>query len=114
MKATKIFIVLAATAAIFLAAIGAAYGYYISTQENVNANIPYKSNTNIDFWGWFGGCLGFRQLHQTYTYQYQLPSNNTAQPPPTCVPPQYPYQPQNPNQGYYPYGYGYGRGCCGW
>jgi hypothetical protein len=39
-KATKIFIALAATAAIFLAAIGVAYGYYIANQPNLNTNTP--------------------------------------------------------------------------
>jgi hypothetical protein len=108
MKATKIFIVLAATAAIVLAAIGVAYGYYINNQTSVNANSPYTTDT--DFWGWFGGCLGFGP-NQPYGYQYQTPSNSTTAPPATYVP-QQPYQPQNPNQGYY--ANGYGRGCWGW
>lgn len=107
MKATKIFIVLAATAAIFLTAIGVAYGYYITNQTTVNANSPYTTDTG--FWGWFGGCLGFRP-NQPYDYQYQAPSNSTAEPP-TYVP-QQPYQPQGPDQGYYTNGYG--RGCWGW
>jgi hypothetical protein len=108
MKTTKIFIVLAATAAIFLTAIGVAYGYYITNQTSVNANSPYT--TDNGFWGWFGGCLGFGSS-QPYGYQYQPPSNSTAEPP-TLVPPQQPYQPQGPNQGYY--ANGYGRGCWGW
>jgi hypothetical protein len=108
MKATKIFIVLAATAAVSLAAIGVAYGYYVSNQTSVNpnsTNSPYA--TDNDFWGWFGGCLGFR----SNPYGYQYPSNSTTQPP-AYVPPQQPYQPQNPNQDYY--SYGYRRGCWGW
>ena len=106
MKATKIFIVLAATAAISLAVIGVAYGQYLN-QTRINPNLSYE--TNADFWGWFGGCLGFGH-RQAYGYTYQ-PSNNSTTPPPNYVPPQQPYQPQNPNQGYYPYGYG--RGCWG-
>jgi hypothetical protein len=101
---TKIFIVLAATAAICLAIIGVAYGYYVTTQARVNANTP--NTTDGSFWGLFGGCLGFAP-RQPYTYQYQYPNNNTTQP--EYVPPQQKYQPPNPNQGYYPYGYG--RGC---
>lgn len=109
MKATKIFIVLAATAAISLAVIGVAYGHYVANQTYVNSNSP--STTDTDFWGWVGGCLGFgpRQPYDNH-YQYQYPSNSTNQP--DYVPPQQPYQPQNPNQEYYPYGYG--RGCWGW
>jgi hypothetical protein len=108
MKATtKIFTALAATAAICLAIIGVAYGYYVTTQTRVYANTP--NTTDGGFWGWFGGCLGFAP-RQPYAYQYQYPSNNTTQP--DYVAPQQPYQPQNPNQGYYPYGYG--RGCWGW
>ena len=108
MKKIKIFIVLAATAAIFLTAIGVAYGYYITNQTTVNANSPYT--TDNGFWGWFGGCLGFTPS-QPYGYPYQPPSNSTTEPP-TLVPPQQPYQPQGPNQGYY--ANGYGRGCWGW
>jgi hypothetical protein len=107
MKATKIFIVLAATAAISLAAIGVAYGHYITNQTSINANSPY--DTDADFWGWFRGCLGFRS--EPYHYRYQPPSNSTIEPP-EYIPPQQPYQPQNPNQGYY--NYGYRRGCWGW
>jgi hypothetical protein len=59
MKATKIFIVLAATAVIYLTAIGVAYGYSITKQIDVNTNSPYASNNG--FWGWFGDYLGFRQ-----------------------------------------------------
>jgi hypothetical protein len=110
MKTTKIFIALAATAAIALAVIGVAYGYYVNNQTSINANSPYTTNTNTGFWGWFGGCLGFAP-RQAYSYQYQPPTNNTAQPP-TYVPPQQHYQPQNPNQGYYQYGYEHG--CWGW
>jgi len=116
MKATKIFMALAATAAIALAVIGVAYGYYVNNQNSINANSPYATNNSTPstadrgFWGWFGGCLGFAP-RQTYSYQYQPPTNNTAQPP-TNIPPQYPYHPQNPNQGYYQYGFG--RGCWGW
>ena len=116
MKATKIFIALAATAAISLAVIGVAYGYYVNNQTGVNANSPYPTNANVPntadggFWGWFGGCLGFAP-RQPYGYQYQAPTNSTTAPP-VYVPPQQQYQPQNPNQGYYPYGYG--RGCWGW
>jgi hypothetical protein len=109
MKATKILIVLAATAAISLTSIGVAYGYYVTNPTNINTNSPYA--TNNDFWGWFGGCLGFRQEPYAYPYQYQYPSNSTTQPP-IYVPPQQPYQPQNPNQDYY--SYGYRRGCWGW
>jgi hypothetical protein len=109
LKAIKIFIVLAATVAISLTAIGVAYGHYITNQTNINANSPYATNT--DFWEWFRGCLGFGP-NQSYGYTYQPPSNSTIEPPDTYVPPQQPYQPQNPNQGYYPYGYR--RGCCGW
>jgi len=108
MKTTKIFIALAATAAIFLAAIGVAYGYYITSQPNVNTNSPNIADGG--FWGWFSGCLGFAP-RQPYSYQHQTPSNTAAEAP-TYVPPQQQYQPQNPNQGYYPYGYG--RGCWGW
>jgi hypothetical protein len=111
MKATKIFIALAATAAICLAVIGVAYGYYITNQTTVNTNT--YTTTDGGFWSWFGGCLGFGP-NQPYSYpcQYQTPSNNTAQPPATYVPPQQPFQPQNPNQGYYPYRNG--RSCWGW
>ena len=49
MKATKIFIVLAATAAISLAVIGVAYGHYVANQTYVNSNSP--STTDTDFWG---------------------------------------------------------------
>jgi hypothetical protein len=111
MKATKIFIVLAATAAISLAVIGVAYGYYVSNQTTVNPNSPYAPYTaGSDFWGWFGGCLGFRQ--EPYAHQYQYPGNSTTQPPATVPPqqPYQPYQPQYPDQGY---SYGYRRGC-GW
>jgi len=111
MKAIKIFIALAATAAICLAAIGVAYGYYVTNQTRVNANFNSPYTTDGGFWGWFGGCLGFGP-NQSYGYQYQIPSNSTGQPPTTYVPPQQMYQPQNPNQGYYPFGYG--RGCWGW
>ena len=107
MKAIKIFIALAATAAIFFAIIGVAYGYYLTNQIRINAYTP--NNNEGGFWGWFGGCLGFAP-RQPYAYQYQYPSNSTAQP--DYTPPPQPYQPQNPNQGYYPYGYG--RGCWGW
>jgi hypothetical protein len=109
MKATKILVVLAATAAISLTAIGVAYGYYVSNQTSVNPNSPYTADN--DFWGWFGGCLGFRQ--DPYAYQPQYPSNSTTQPP-SYVPPQQPYQPYQPypNSGYY--SYGYRRGCWGW
>jgi hypothetical protein len=109
MKATKIFIALAATAAIGLAAIGVAYGYYVTNPTTVNANSPYT--TGSDFWGWFGGCLGWRN-NQPYnsSYQIQPPINGMIQPP-VYVPPQQPYQLQVPNQGYYQYGYG--RGCWG-
>jgi hypothetical protein len=116
LKATKIFMALAATAAIALAVIGVAYGYYVNNQASINANSPYATNNSTPstadrgFLGWFGGCLGFAP-RQTYSYQYQPPTNSTAQAP-TNIPPQYPYQPQNPNQGYYQYGYG--RGCWGW
>jgi hypothetical protein len=109
MKTTKILIALAATAAIFLAAVGVAYGYYTANRASVNGNSP--STSDGGFWGWFGGCLGFGP-RQSLGSQYQTPSNSTAEPPATYVPPQQPYQPQNPNQGYYPYGYG--RGCWGW
>ena len=109
MKATKLFAVLAATAAIILAAIGVAYGHYITNQTSIYADSPYATDT--DFWGWFGGCLGFRS--NSHHYEYQPPSNSTIEPPPPeYVPPQQPYQPQNPNQGYYTYGYK--RGCWGW
>ncbi len=108
MKATKIFIVLAATAAISLTAIGVAYGYYVSNKTSVNPNTPYTVDN--DFWGWFGGCLGFRQEPYAYQYQYQYPSNSTTQPP-AIVPPQQQYQPQYPDQGSYSYGY---RRGCGW
>ena len=67
MKATKIFIVLAATAVISLTAIGVATGYYVTNQTDVNTNLPY--DTNNGFWGLFGGCLGFRQ--QPYAYQHR-------------------------------------------
>ena len=110
MKATKIFIVLAATVALCLAVIGVAYGYYVTNPTSVNPNTPYAPYTaDSDFWGWFGGCLGFRQ--QPYTYQYQYPSNSTTQPPATVPPqqPYQPYQPQYPDQD----SYGYRRGC-GW
>ena len=110
MKATKIFIVLAASAAMCLAVIGVAYGYYVSNPPSVNPNSPYAPYTaDNDFWGWFGGCLGFRQ--QPYAYQY--PSNSTTQPPATVPPqqPYQPYQPQYPDQGY---SYGYRHGCWGW
>ncbi len=108
MKAIKIFIALSATAALCLAIIGVAYGYYTANQASVNANTPYT--TNRGFWGWFGSCLGFGP-RQPIGYQYQPSGNSTAESQ-TYVPPQQPYQPQNPNQGYYPYGYG--RGCWGW
>ena len=104
---TKLFIVLAATTATCLAIIGVAYGYYVTTQTRIYANTP--NTTYGGFWGWFGGCLGFAP-RQPYGYQYQYPNGNTTQP--EYVPPQQPYQPPNPNQGYYPYGYG--RGCWGW
>ena len=104
---TKLFIVLAATAATCLAIIGVAYGYYVTTQTRIYANTP--NTTYGGFWGWFGGCLGFAP-RQPYGYQYQYPNGNTTQP--DYVPPQQLYQPPNPNQGYYPYGYG--RGCWGW
>lgn len=113
MKAIKIFIVLAASAAIGLAAIGVAYGYYVNNQVNSNPNAAYTPyTTNGDFWGWFRGCLEF-ELNQPYSYQYQPQhlNNSTVEPPSTYVPPQTPYQ-QYPNQGYYPYGYR--RGCMGW
>jgi hypothetical protein len=110
MKATKIFVVLAATAAIVLAAIGVAYGYYVNNQTNVNVNSPYTTEADPGFWGWLGGCLGFGP-NQPYGYPYQIPGNDTASSP-NFVPPQQPYQPQNPNQGYY--ANGYGRGCWGW
>lgn len=111
MKATKILIVLAATAAISLAVIGVAYGQYSANQTYVNPNS--LSTTENDFWGWLGGCLGFgpRQPYD-YHYQYQYPNNTTTQP--DYVPPQQPYQPyqpQYPDQGY---SYGYRRGCWGW
>lgn len=109
MKATKILIVLAATAALSLAVIGVAYGYYVSNQASVNPNAPYTADS--DFWGWFGGCLGFRQ--EPYAYQYQYPSNSTTQPPAT-VPPQQPYQPYQPQYPNQDYSYGYRRGCWGW
>jgi hypothetical protein len=115
MKATKIFIALAATAAISLAVIGVAYGYYVNNQTGVNANSPYATtNTNTGdggFWGWLGGCFGW-QSTQPYnnSYHYQPSVNDTAQPP-AYVPPQM-YQPQKPNQNYYQSGYG--RGCWGW
>lgn len=108
MKATKIFVVLSATAAIGLVAIGVAYGYYMNNQTSVNLNPLYT--TFNDFSGWIGGCLGFRQEPYDYQYQYQYPSNSTTQPP-VYAPPQQPYQPQNPNQGY---PYGFGSGCWGW
>jgi hypothetical protein len=108
MKATRIFIVLTATAAIFLATIGVAYGYYINNQTTVNANAPYTTDTS--FWGWLGDCLGFGP-NQPYGYPYQTPGNSTVESP-TYVSPQQPYQPQGPNQGYY--ANGYGRGCWGW
>jgi hypothetical protein len=111
MKATKIFIALAATAAISLAAIGVAYGYYVNNQANINPNTAYKPyTTNGDFWGWFRGCLGFGP-NQPCGYQPQPSGNNTIEPPSTYVPPQAPYQ-QYPNQDYVPYGYGHG--CWGW
>ena len=108
MKATKIFIVLAATAVIVLAAIGVAYGHYINSQTSVNSNSPYT--TDPGFWGWLGGCLGFGSS-QPYGYQYQTLGNGTAASP-IYAPPQQPYQPLNPNQGYY--ANGYERGCWGW
>ena len=112
MKATKIFIVLAATVALCLAVIGVAYGYYVTNPTSVNPNTPYAPYTaDSDFWGWFGGCLGFRQ--QPYTYQYQYPSNSTTQPPAT-VPPQQPYQPYQPRYPDQGYSYGYRHGCWGW
>jgi hypothetical protein len=107
MKATKILIVLAASAATCLAVIGVGYGYYVSNETTVNPNSPYTADSG--FWGWFGGCLGFRQ--QPYAYQYQ--SNSTTQPSATVPPqqPYQPYQPQYPDQGSYSYGY---RRGCGW
>jgi hypothetical protein len=76
MKATtKIFIALATTAAICLAIIGVAYGYYVTTQTRVYANTPNTADGG--FWGWFGGCLGFAP-RQPYAYQYQYPSNNIS------------------------------------
>ena len=108
MKTTKIFIALAATAAICLAIIGVAYGYYATNQARVYANTPNTADGG--FWGWLGGCLGLAP-NQAYSYQYQAPTNSTTAPP-VYVPPQQQYQPQNPNQGYYPNGYG--RGCWGW
>jgi hypothetical protein len=116
MKTTKIFIALAATAAICLAIIGVAYGYYATNQARLYANTSNTTNTNTPntneggFWGWFGGCFGLAP-RQPYNYQNQAPTNSTTAPP-VYVPPQQQYQPQNPNQGYYPYGYG--RGCWGW
>lgn len=113
MKATEIFIALAVTAAIFLAAIGVAYGYYVTNQTAVNTNTNSPYTTERGFWGWFGGCLGFEPNQSyDYYYHYQTPSNSTAQPPATYVPPQQPFQPQNLNKGYY--SSGYGRGCWGW
>ena len=108
MKATKIFIVLAATVALCLAVIGVAYGYYVTNPTSVNPNSQYT--TDSDFWGWFGGCLGFRQ--EPYAYQTQYPSNSTTQPPATVPPqqPYQPYQPQYPDQD----SYGYRHGCWGW
>jgi hypothetical protein len=108
MKTTEIFIALAATAAICLAIIGVAYGYYATNQTRVYANTPNSADGG--FWGWLGGCLGLAP-NQAYGYQYQAPTNSTTAPP-VYVPPQQQYQPQNPNQGYYPNGYG--RGCWGW
>lgn len=108
MKAIKIALVLAATVAISLLAIGGAHGYYINNQTGINSN-AFRT-TNNGFWGWMRGCLGFGP-RQTYGYQYQPPNNSTTQPP-TNLPPQQPYQPQNPNQGSYQYGYG--CGCWGW
>jgi hypothetical protein len=108
MKATKIFIVLAATAAIAFAVMGVAYGFYAGNQVEVNANSQIA--TDGGFWGWLGGCLGFTH-GEAYGYRYPPAGNSTVQPP-AYGPPQYPYQPQNPDQGYYQNGYG--RGCWGW
>ena len=106
MKTIKIFIALAATAAICLAMVGVAYGYYLTNETRINANTP--TTTDGSFWGWFGGCLGFAPRH-AYAYQSQYSNNNTTLP--DYTPPQ-PYQPQNPNQECYPYGYE--QGCWGW
>jgi hypothetical protein len=108
MKATKIFIVLAATAAIALAVMGVAYGYYASNQVDVNDSSP--SAADGGFWGWLGGCFGFAH-GEAYGYQHPPAGDSTVQPPAYGAP-QYPYQPQNPDQDYYQYGYGHG--CWGW
>lgn len=108
MQKLKIFMVLAVTAALILMALGVAYAHYVYNQPINNADAPYTADT--DFWGWFRGCLGFRR--DPYDYSYQPPSDGPVEPPEGYVPPGYPYQPQNPNQGYYPYRYG--RGCWGW
>ena len=50
MKATKLFIVVATTATIFLTAIGVAYGHYITNQTSVNAKTPYATDGGC--WGW--------------------------------------------------------------
>ena len=83
MKATKTFIILAATAGICLVGIGVAYGRYIANQTSINANPPHVTDTG--FWGEFGGCLGFRS--NPYHFQYQLTSNSTVEPP-EYLPPQ--------------------------
>jgi hypothetical protein len=105
-----ILIVLATAAALAITVIGVAYASYLnynnSYQANTGTNTPYATAPRNDFWGWLGGCFGWGN-NQPYTgYQYQAPSNSTAQPPQTYAP-----QP-NPNQGYYPYGTP--RGCRGW
>ncbi len=111
MKATKLFTVVATTAAIFLTAIGVAYSHYITNQTSVNAKTPHA--TDGGFWGWFGDCLGFEpNKSYGYHYQYQAPSNTTAQPPVTYFIPQLRYQPQNPSQGHHPCEYR--RGCWSW
>jgi hypothetical protein len=108
MKRGKIIIILATATALISTLFGVAYASYLNYnstyQTNTNANTPYTATPRNDFWGWLGGCFGWG--NQPYGYQYQAPSNNTAQQPQTYVP-----QP-NPNQGYYPYGTG--RGCWGW
>jgi hypothetical protein len=104
MKATKIFIVLAATAAIALAVMGVVYGYYASNQVDVNDSSP--SAADGGFWGWLGGCFGFAH-GEAYGYQHPPAGDSTVQPP-VYGAPQYPYQPQNPDQDYYQYGYGHG------
>jgi hypothetical protein len=107
MKRGKIVIILATATALALTLFGVAYASYLNYNNiyQKNINTEYATAPRNDFWGWLVGCSGWGN-NQPYSYQYQAPSNNTAQPPQTLAP-----QP-NPNQGYYPYGTG--RGCWGW